>query len=163
MQLAIHQHTGVTIAINVLSLSADLYLTMCVRQWSASVCGCCCWAACGEAVVASCGERGGGRWRRETAGVLLASPAAAGSPAGSSPGLHSSRSVLAWGALPGCPGGSPPCLPAGPCLPPALPPPAPAPAKWMSSKGSEDISETKQCTHQTDASALSESKDFLKI
>lgn len=94
-----------------------LALTMYVQQWSASVCGCCCWATCGEAVAASCAEKGGGRWRRAIAGVLAASPAAAGSHAGSSPGLRSGRSVSAWGALPGCPGGSPPCLPAGPCLP----------------------------------------------
>ncbi len=144
MQITIRQHTTVTIAIN---LSLSVCLTMCVQQWSASVCGCCCWAACGEAVAVSCGEKGGGRWRRETVGVLLASPAAAGSPAGSSPGLRSGRSVWAWGALPGCPGGSPPCLPAGPCLPPASPPTPPAPAKLMNSKGSQDISETKQCTH----------------
>lgn len=38
--------------------------------------------------MANYGEKGGGRWRRGTAGVLSASPAAAGSPAGSSPGLR---------------------------------------------------------------------------
>jgi len=98
-------------------VSARRSLTMCARRWSASACGCSCWAACGAAVAGSCGGRCGGRWRRATAAVLSAAPAAAGSPAGSSPGLRSGRSVWAWGAPPGCPGGSPPCRPAGPLLP----------------------------------------------
>lgn len=56
------------------------------------------------------------RWTRVISGARAAFRAAGGSPAESSPGLRSGPSAWAWGARPGCPDGSPPCLPAGPCL-----------------------------------------------
>lgn len=77
--------------------------TMCVPRWSASACGCCCWAACVAAGAASCGVTDGVKWLRVSAGARAGAPAAEGSLSGSSPDPHLTPHAWAWAAQPACP------------------------------------------------------------